>query len=294
MKFPFQLSIKCSIALFAAASLLSAATDAPKVNFVRDVAPVLNKAGCMSGTCHGAAKGKNGFKLSLRGYDPQFDYEALLYDLAGRRFNRADPGRSLMLTKPTEQVPHGGGLRFEINSDYYKIIYNWIAQGVPFGDPAKDSVKSLDVEPKDIFMDKPGGTATVKIVATFNDGGTRDVTKEANIDSNIPDVATVGTQADIKGARIGEATLLIRYQGKFTSVPVTILNPAPGFAWKQLPQNNYIDQLIDAKLQRLKIQPSRIGGRRRIPAPRVAGSDRPVARSQRNSRIRRRSDAFEG
>ena len=117
------------------------------MNFLRDVAPILNKAGCTSGTCHGAAKGKNGFKLSLRGYDPQFDYEALLYDLSGRRFNRADPGRSLMLAKPTQQVAHGGGLRFEIDSDYYKIIYNWIAQGVPFGDPAKDSV------------DEPGGGA---------------------------------------------------------------------------------------------------------------------------------------
>jgi len=247
--------MRFAIPLLAASSMF-AATEAPPVNFVRDVAPVLSKAGCMSGTCHGAAKGKNGFKLSLRGYDPQFDYEALLYDLGGRRFNRADPARSLMLTKPTQQVAHGGGLRFEANSDYYKIIYNWIAQGVPYGDPAKDSVKALDVEPKEILMDKPGGTATVKIVATFNDGATREVTREANIDSNIPDVALVGDKADITGARIGEATLLVRYQGKFTSVPVTVLNPAPGFVWKQLPQNNYIDQLIDAKLQRLKIQPS--------------------------------------
>src|SRR5277367_3343187 len=176
------------------------AAETPKVNFLRDVAPILNKVGCTNGTCHGAAKGKAGFKLSLRGYDPQFDYEALLYDLGGRRFNRADPGRSLMLAKPTEQVAHGGGLRFESNSDYYKTIYNWIAQGVPYGDPAKDAVKSLDVNPKEILMDKPGGTATVKIVATFNDGGTRDVTREANIDSNIPDVAVVGDKADIKGA----------------------------------------------------------------------------------------------
>src|ERR1700748_2007007 len=99
------------------------AAEAPKLTFLRDVAPILNKAGCTSGPCHGAAKGKNGFKLSLRGYDPQFDYEALLYDLAGRRFNRADPGRSLMLAKPTQQVPHGGGLRFDIKSDYYNTIY---------------------------------------------------------------------------------------------------------------------------------------------------------------------------
>src|SRR5882762_10077734 len=94
--------------------------DPPRVTFLRDVAPILNKVGCTAGTCHGAAKGKNGFKLSLRGYDPQFDYEALLYDLNGRRFNRADPARSLMLSKPTQQVPHGGGLRFDVKSDYYK------------------------------------------------------------------------------------------------------------------------------------------------------------------------------
>src|SRR5689334_24148970 len=147
-------------------SLATNASAAEKVSFLRDVAPILNKAGCTSGPCHGAAKGKNGFKLSLRGYDPQFDYEALLYDLGGRRFNRADPGRSLMLTKPTQQVAHGGGLRFDFNSGYYKTIYNWIAQGVPFGDPANDSVIALELEPKEIFMDRPGGTVSVKISAT--------------------------------------------------------------------------------------------------------------------------------
>src|SRR5689334_24637189 len=142
-------------------ALAAFAADAPKVTFLRDVAPILNKVGCTSGPCHGAAKGKNGFKLSLRGYDPQFDYEALLYDLSGRRFNRAEPARSLMLAKPTQQVPHGGGLRFEIGSDYYKTIYNWIAQGVPFGDPSKDSVRRLEVEPKEILMQGPGESTVV-------------------------------------------------------------------------------------------------------------------------------------
>src|SRR5262245_49193332 len=94
--------------------LVAAVSPGHAETFLRDVAPILNKAGCTSGPCHGAAKGKNGFKLSLRGYDPQFDYESLLYDLSGRRFNRAEPGRSLTLAKPTQQVPHGGGLRFEI------------------------------------------------------------------------------------------------------------------------------------------------------------------------------------
>lgn len=229
---------------------------AEPVTFLRDVAPILNKMSCTSGPCHGAAKGKNGFKLSLRGYDPQFDYEALLYDLSGRRFNRAEPDRSLMLAKPTQQIPHGGGLRFDKNSAYYKTIYNWIAQGVPYGDSAKDSVASIDVEPKEIAMAKPGETAQLKVIAKFNDGQARDVTKEATVESNTPDMAKVDASSKVSGERTGEATLLVRYQGKLSTVPVTILNPKIGFVWKPLPQANYIDQLIDAKLQKLHIQPS--------------------------------------
>jgi hypothetical protein len=228
---------------------------ADRVTFLRDVAPILNKSGCMSGVCHGAAKGKNGFKLSLRGYDPQFDYEALLYDLSGRRFNRADPARSLMLAKPTQQVAHGGGLRFERDSAYYRTIFNWIAQGVPFGDPAKDNVAELKVTPVEVAMPGPGETAKVKVEARFADGLTRDVTNESTIESNTPDVAKVDA-ASVHGERVGEATLLVRYQGKLSTIPVTVLNPQPGFAWKALTQHNYIDQLIDAKLQRLHIQPS--------------------------------------
>src|ERR1700722_5262927 len=179
--------------------LASSVALAEPVTFLRDVAPILNKASCTSGTCHGAAKGKNGFKLSLRGYDPQFAYEALLSDLSGRRFNRADPARSLMLAKPTQQVPHGGGLRFDRNSAYYQTIFNWIAQGVPFGDPAKDNVASLEVEPSEVSMPRPGEKMSVKVVARFGDGLTRDVTNEAVIESNTPDVAKVDATAAVLG-----------------------------------------------------------------------------------------------
>src|SRR3954452_19550322 len=246
-------AMRISVALVLASA--AAAAEAPKVNFLRDVAPILNKVGCTSGPCHGAAKGKNGFKLSLRGYDPQFDDEALLYDLDARRFNRAEPARSLMLAKPTQQVPHGGGLRFEVGSEPYKVIYDWIAQGVPFGDPAKDTVKRLDVEPKEIFLKAPGEGSGLKVTATYADGASRDVTKLAVVESNTPDVATVADAA-VTGARVGEATLLVRYQGNLSTLPVTVLNPKPGFAWKALAQNNYIDRIVDTKLQRLKIQPS--------------------------------------
>lgn len=241
--------------LLLSVSVAATLTAAERVTFLRDVAPILNKASCTSGPCHGAAKGKNGFKLSLRGYDPQFDYEALLYDLSGRRFNRADPSRSLMLAKPTQQVPHGGGLRFDRNSPYYQTIYNWIAQGVPFGDPAKDNVAGLEVMPGELSMPRPGESAKVKVIARFADGLTREVTNEATIESNTPDVVKVDAAA-VRGERVGEATLLVRYQGKLSTVPVSVLNPKAGFAWKALPQHNFIDQFVDAKLQRLHIQPS--------------------------------------
>ena len=104
-------------------------------------------------------------------------------------------------------------------------------------------------------MNAPGESALIKVTAIYGDGESRDVTALAVVDSNIPDVATVADAA-VKGARTGEATMLLRYQGTFTTLPVTVLNPKPGFAWKPLPQNNYIDRTIDAKLQRLKIQPS--------------------------------------
>src|SRR5258708_18399610 len=115
-----------------------------------------------------------------------------------------------MSTKPTQEVDNGGGLGFDVSSDYYKIVYNWIAQAVPYGDPEKDNVSRLEVSPKEIFMNQPGESSTVGITAVYADGATRNVTREANIDSNVPDVAAVDAAAEVKGARVGEATLLVR------------------------------------------------------------------------------------
>src|SRR5712692_3970878 len=227
-----------------------------QVTFIRDVTPVLNKIGCTSGVCHGSAKGKNGFKLSLRGYDPDFDYRALLYDLSGRRFNRSDPARSLMLMKPTTQVAHGGGLRVELGSRYYKTLFEWISAGVPFGDPATDRIEKLEVLPSEIFMNRPGVQQQLLALAHYPDGSVRDVTREAIFGSNTPSIADIDKNAVLKGERKGEAAVLVRYEGKFVTVPVTIVDPRPGFRWTALPQYNYIDQHIDAKLQRLKILPS--------------------------------------
>ena len=225
------------------------------INFIRDVMPVINKTGCTQGACHGSQAGKNGFKLSLRGYDPQYDYRSLLFDVSGRRFNRAAPGESLMLAKPTQQVPHEGGLRFEKDSRRYDAIFNWIAQGVVFGDPDKDAVAELDVLPKEIFMPEPGLEQRILVTAKHKDGSIRDVTREVMVESNVPTVAEVEGSA-VKGVRVGEAALMIRYAGKFVTIPVTILNPEPGFEFQKLTQLNFIDEQVDAKLARLKIQPS--------------------------------------
>src|SRR4029077_1324244 len=115
----------------------------PPISFVREVMPVISRTGCNAGTCHGSAKGKNGFKLSLRGYDPEFDHAALINDLSGRRFNRADPDQSLMLLKPTEGAPHQGGLVFEKDSRFYRTLRQWIAEGVRLDRAGR--VQSLEV-----------------------------------------------------------------------------------------------------------------------------------------------------
>jgi hypothetical protein len=228
------------------------------VTFVRDVMPILNKVGCTSGMCHGAAKGKNGFKLSLRGYDPGFDYQMLVHDVSGRRINRADPARSLMLAKPTQQVAHGGGLRFELDSRYYETLLQWISQGTPFGDPQSSRVEKLEVLPHEILMQKPGLAQQMLVIAHYGDGASRDVTREAAFTSNTPTVAEVAADGYVTTLRKGEAAVLVRYEGKFVTVNVTALEERPGFEWVQLPVYNYIDQQVDAKLKKLKILPSEL------------------------------------
>ncbi|HEY3131162.1 MAG TPA: DUF1549 and DUF1553 domain-containing protein [Acidobacteriota bacterium] len=226
------------------------------VGFVKDVMPILGKAGCNSGVCHGAAKGKSGFKLSLRGYDARFDYAMLINDLWGRRFNRADPSQSLILLKPTTLVAHGGGLRFPVNSRYYGTVAAWIAQGAQLNDETTGVVSKLEVLPKEILMSKPGLAQQMLVIAHYPDGSTRDVTLESVFTSSASTVAEVSDSGLLKSLRKGEAVILVRYQGQFVPINVTVLTEKPGFQWVQLPQYNYIDKLIDAKLKRLKILPS--------------------------------------
>jgi hypothetical protein len=233
---------------------------APPVRFVRDIEPLLSKVGCNAGTCHGSAKGKNGFKLSLRGYDPEFDYQALINDLSGRRFDRVNVDESLMLLKPTGEVPHEGRQVFKIKSREYDLIRQWIAEGAAYEEPAVGRVKSIEILPSEVEMDLPGRTQQLLVIAKYADGSERDVTREAVFDSNNSDVAPIkssgGTPPTINALRRGEAAILVRYEGLYSARQVTVMGDRTGFEWAEVPEYNYIDKHVNAKLKRMKILPS--------------------------------------
>jgi hypothetical protein len=226
-------------------------TDRP-VSFVRDVQPVLSKLGCNAGTCHGAQAGRNGFKLSLRGYDPLYDYRALTDDLEGRRFNRAAPEQSLMLLKTAGAVPHQGGVLTQPGDPNYELLRKWIGQGVKL-DLDAPRVKSIEVFPKDPTLGTIGSKQQFAVVATYTDGTIRDVSAEAFVESSNTEVATVDKAGLLTSVRRGEATMLARYEGAYAASTVVVLGDRTGFAWEQRPVHNYIDELVDAKLKKVKV-----------------------------------------
>ena len=232
--------------------------DAPPVSFVRDVMPVLSHAGCNNGTCHGSAKGKNGFKLSLRGYDPDFDYELLIEDITGRRFNRAFPEQSLMLLKPTSEVPHKGGQVIKPDSRDYKLIHQWISEGVVSDVGATQRVERLEVLPDSAELSMPGYKQQMLVIAHYADGSTRDVTREAKFTSSTIDVAKVTDDGVVTAERRGETAILTRYEGAYSTNGIIVMGDRSGFEWVETPVYNYIDTHVQNKLKRLKILPAEL------------------------------------
>ena len=149
------------------------------VSFRNEVVPVLSKAGCSLGTCHGNKYGKGGFKISLRSQDPEFDWLALTRDAAGRRVNAMDPEQSLMLLKPTTQVPHEGGARFKKNSEEYRILRDWIAQGARDDFDTAPKLQRIEVTPVSQVISEPKREVQLAARAFFSDGSTSDITSSA-------------------------------------------------------------------------------------------------------------------
>ncbi len=228
----------------------------PKVGFVRDVEPIFASVGCNAGTCHGAATGKEGFKLSLRGYDPDYDYQALVDDLGGRRFDRVQPQNSLMLLKPAGAVPHEGGQVFKTDSEQYAIMRQWIEEGTQPEDLSARA-QSVEVLPAEIYLDLPGRSQQVVVRAHYRDGSVRDVTRDAVITSNNTETATINGNT-LTAIRRGEGALLIRYEGNYAARQFVVMGDRTGYAWANQPEEQYIDKLVDDKLKTMKIIPSEI------------------------------------
>ncbi len=230
--------------------------DAKPVDYVRDFLPQLGKFGCNQGTCHGAQQGRKGFKLSLRGYDPLYDYRALVDDVSGRRFNRTSPADSLMLLKPTQGVPHEGGFLFEENSRPYEIMKAWIAEGCQYTETPRPN--RLELRPDAPMLEKRGEQLQIQVIAHYPDGTSRDVTRDSMFEASNFEVATVTKSGRVQAVRRGETPVLVRYEGAYANLDVIVLGNRDGFEWQPAPEYNFIDQHVNNKLEQMKALPSQL------------------------------------
>jgi hypothetical protein len=226
-------------------------------SFRNHVVPVLTKAGCNSGACHGAAAGKNGFALTLRGYDPEADYETLTRQAAGRRVNVLEPAKSLMLLKPTETVPHMGGKRFEPQSPEYRVIATWIAAGMPPPRPSDPRLVRLDVTPARETL-AVGSQMQLKVVARYSNGVAEDVSRWARYATADETIAQVDVQGAVTIKGHGETAVNVGFLTGVASVRVASPFPhdIPASTYAQAARFNFIDDHVLTKLRDLHLAPS--------------------------------------
>jgi hypothetical protein len=232
--------------------------DIPHVwSFRNHVQSVLSKVGCNSGACHGAAAGKNGFKLSLRGYDPQFDFRSITRQSRGRRIVPSDPGRSLFLTKPTGAVPHKGGVRLELGSREFRALAEWLASGHRPPEPGDPRLERLEILPGNAVL-SPEQTQQFIVQAHFTNGHTEDVTRWARYTSTNLSVAEVDNFGAVKVTGSGEGAVVAWYLAKNSIASVTVPHE-PVVArdvFTLAERSNFIDDLVLDKLDSLNLPPS--------------------------------------
>ena len=229
----------------------------PEWEFRRHVLPVLSKAGCNTGACHGALAGKGGFKLSLRGYDPEGDYFAITRSARGRRIELADPGRSLFLAKPTAALPHKGGLKLEAESTDYNILAEWIQAGVPAPNGNDAKLEKLEVFPSTAKLAK-GNTQQLLVRATYSDGRQEDVTSWARFSSTNETVLKVDDEGSISVIGHGEGAIVAWFSSQIVLARVAspFPNTVPDQVFANTQRHNFIDDHVLAKLQSLRLKPS--------------------------------------
>ena len=226
-------------------------------SFRNHVTPVLTKMGCNQGACHGALAGKNGFKLTLRGYDPDVDYDTLTRQAVGRRISLAEPSASLLLKKATFELPHAGGKRFSADSLEYRVIAEWIANGTPAPKDNDVDVTALEVFPRRTVL-KPGVEQQLVVRARYTDGRAEDVTRWVKFTSASEGVATVDDSGRLKTTGHGESAITLWYQNKvlYARVAVPYPNEVSPADYSKFQPANFIDEQMLDKWKSLKLVPS--------------------------------------
>jgi hypothetical protein len=245
--------------LAAICSFLCLATDvfSAPVSFGNQVMAVLSKARCNQGVCHGNQNGKNGFRLSLRGEDPAFDFASLTRDTSARRTDRFRPAASLILLKATASIPHEGGKRFAVHSPEYDLLANWIGAGLARDRTDTPVLRRLSVTPTEAVVIDPKDHVQLHARALFSDGTERDVTGLAVYEPSNP-IVDVSPDGLVKRRQMGETTILVRYLDRQATVQLAWIPAHPGYCWRQVPEAGFIDHLVFARLRTLHLLPSNI------------------------------------
>ena len=234
-------------------------SERPKpISFRHEVMPVLSSAGCSDIRCHGAPSGKNEFRLSLWGSDPDLDVQQLTRAGFGRRTNAFSPSDSLIMQKALAHVSHAGGKRFKYASYFAQLLRGWQAEGLR-DDSQSGGIRSLEVIPARRVLHAPARWQQLAVRATFNDGHTADVTRLTTFSSTDLAVASVDRMGFVEFNYQGEVAILCRFLGKMESVRLMhIASPPADDLWPDPPENNYVDAHVFAKLKLLHIMPSEL------------------------------------
>ncbi|HWE39213.1 MAG TPA: DUF1549 domain-containing protein [Isosphaeraceae bacterium] len=227
-------------------------------DFAADIVPILTHAGCNAGGCHGKADGQNGFHLSLFGYDPDGDHQAITRGAGGRRVSAFRPIDSLLIRKATGRTPHTGGQRITPGSDAYRTLLAWVEAGAPRArGKSHGALKDVVVEPARARLDEPG-PRQLRVVARFADGHERDVTRLAGYRVNDDTVASIDPNGKAALLRRAEVDLIVRYQSRVVSTRIaTLINPDLQYDFARLPRRNFIDDELYKRLADLKVPPSK-------------------------------------
>ena len=257
-RFPQQSLVTVALLLALLGHRAAPASEDPGPSFRLDVMPILMRSGCNTGSCHGAARGKDGFRLSLFGFDPEADYQRITREISGRRINLALTAESFLLTKATNAVPHGGGARIKPGDEYYNTLKRWLDTGAKNDPGPVPAVVAVVLDPPEGVLDGAGATQQLSLRAKYADGSERDVTSLAVFLTNNDNAAKVDATGLVTAGNRGEAFVMARFETHTVGSHFITLPKGLAFQWANPPAANVIDELIHAKLQKLRINPSAI------------------------------------